>query len=60
MPAPPVPDSRAASMNSACLSESTWPRTIRAMVSHCTSPRATNNIRMLCEKNTSRMMTRNK
>ncbi len=29
-------------MNSFCLSDRVWPRTIRAMVSHSTAPMATN------------------
>ena len=45
-------------MNSFCFSDSVWPRTIRAMVSHSTAPMATNS-RMKLEPNiTIRMMTK--
>jgi hypothetical protein len=54
----PAPSARAASTNVWCLSDSTWPRTMRAMVSHCTSPSATNSMTGCAEKNTSSRMTR--
>ena len=54
----PAPSARAASMKVWFLSDSTCPRTMRAMVSHWTSPSATNSMTRLRLKKTSRRITR--
>ena len=54
-----TPPACAASMNSLRFTEMVWPRTMRAMVSHSTAPRATKMRKMLRPKTTISMMTKN-
>jgi hypothetical protein len=53
-----VADERAASMNSIFFSVMTWPRTMRAIVSHSTAPMATKSRMMFRPKNTMSRMTK--
>ncbi len=54
-----TPQARAASMNSWRFTESVWPRTMRAMVSHCTAPSAMKIMKMLRPNTTISRMTKN-
>ena len=58
MRAAETPAARAASTNSLCFSDSVWPRTIRAMVSHSTAPMATKISTMFGRTSTISRMTK--
>ena len=58
MPRWVTPSASAACTYSCRLIDSVWPRTMRAMSSHCTAPTARNISTKLRPKNTTSMMTK--
>ena len=59
MAPPRAPTERAAITNSRSLSDSTWPRTMRAVVSQPTAPSATKMSQSCLPSTVTRMITKN-